>query len=353
MKLNTFNDVAKRYSEIKPLVSKHHTLEDDVRPIADRRRKHLRIERVHSDKYILRDTLPMKNPNNYGPWYGNYLKLATERPPITWEILHDKKGNLTYEQITVRGGITHSHDTSRYNFLREYLPRHMYFHSGSKHFIRHKVIDIEKGVIVGEEGIVRSTTNKYVDRYIPRPEYRWQSSGIPVTEPEPDYLLTFRRKDKWPVGVWDFSGPFWPEPRVRIDKRKKKSLKPHIDEFYEWMCIVGPLMPYDDWDYRERMITEINEHKQSGVSYLGALQDGMLSATLATEIVMDYNHPLRTHLAWHFLTQTDIRGVDTQEAKRKFRNDFNRRANNTFDLQYTDMIQMTDHANKKYAGELK
>ena len=43
MKLNTFNDVAKRYSEIKPLVSKHHTLEDDVRPIADRRRKHQRI----------------------------------------------------------------------------------------------------------------------------------------------------------------------------------------------------------------------------------------------------------------------------------------------------------------------
>ena len=353
MKLNTFNDVAKRYSEIKPLVSKHHTLEDDVRPIADRRRKHERIERVHSDKYILRDTLPMENPNRYGPWYGNYLNLATERPPITWEILHDKKGNLTYEQITVRGGITHSHDTSRYNFLREYLPRHMYFHSGSKHFIRHKVIDIEKGVIVGEEGIVRSTTNKYVDRYIPRPEYRWQSSGIPVTEPEPDYLLTFRRKDKWPIGVWDFSGPFWPEPRVRIDKRKKKSLKPHIDKFYEWMCIVGPLMPYDDWDYRERMVTEINEHKQSGVSYLGALQDGMLPATLATEIVMDYNHPLRTHLAWHFLTQTDIRGVDTQEAKRKFRNDFNRRANDLFDLQYTDMIQMTDHANKKYAGELK
>ena len=101
------------------------------------------------------------------------------------------------------------------------------------------------------------------------------------------------------------------------------------------------------------MITEINEHKR-GVNYPGVLQDpNMLPATLATEIVMDYNHPLRTHLAWHFLTHTDIRGVDNQEAKRKFRNDFNRRANDLFDLQYTDMIQMTDHANKKYAGELK
>ena len=63
MKLNTFNDVVNRYSEIKPLVSKHHTLEDDIRPIADRRRKHERIERVSSNKYILRDTLPMKKPN--------------------------------------------------------------------------------------------------------------------------------------------------------------------------------------------------------------------------------------------------------------------------------------------------
>jgi len=339
MKLNIFNDVAKRYSEIKPLVSKYHTLKDDIRPIADRRRKHQRIERVSSNKYILRDTLPMKKPNNYGPWYENYLELAVERPPITWETLHDEKGNLTYEQITVRGGITHSHDTSRYNFLREYLPYGMCFNSGSRHFIRHNVVGVERGVTVGSEELRRSSTDKYVDRYIPRPEYRWRSFGSTTTEPEPDYLLYFRRKDKWPVGVWDFAGPFWPEPKIRIDKRKKKSLKPHIDAFYEWMCIVGPMMPYDDWDYRERMITEINEYKRGG-SYPGALQDlSMLPARLATEIVMDYNHKLRTHLAWHFLAQTDIRGVDTQEAKRKFRNDFNRRANNTFDLQYTEMVQ--------------
>ena len=350
MKLNTFNDVVNRYSEIKPLVSKHHTLEDDIRPIADRRRKHERIERVSSNKYILRDTLPMKKPNNYGPWYENYLKLAIERPPITWEILHDKKENLTYEQITVRGGITHSHDTSRYNFLREYLPYGMSFNSGSRHFIRHNVVGAERGVTIGGEKIIRAPTTNYVDRYIPRPEYRWQPADT-ITEPEPDYLLTFRRKDKWPVGVWDFAGPFWPEPKIRIDKRKKKSLKPHIDAFYEWMCIVGPMMPCDDWDYRERMITEINEHKR-GVEHFVTSTD-MLPARLAIEIVMDYNHPLRTHLAWHFLAQTDIRGVDTQEAKRKFRNDFNRRANSTFDLQYTEMVQMADRANKKYAGELK
>ena len=343
MKLNTFNDVEKRYREIKPLVSKYHTLEDNVRPIADRRRKYERIERVHSNKYILRDTLPLESTPQYvnSPWHKKYLELAIERPPITWEKKTNPGGDLTYEEITVRAGINHSYDTSRYNFLREYLPRYMHFNSGSKHFIRHKVVDIEKGVYVGEEGIVRSTTNKYVDRYIPRPEYRWSISATPGTEPEPDpdFLLRFRRKDKWPVGVWDFSGPFWPEPRVRVDKHKKNSLKPHIDKFYEWMCIIGPLMPYDDWDYRERMINEINEHKR-GVSYFKSLQNpDTLPARLATEIVMDYNHPLRTHLAWHFLTQTDIRGVDTQEAGRKFRNDFNRRANDTFDLQYTEMVQ--------------
>jgi hypothetical protein len=218
----------------------------------------------------------------------------------------------------------------------------MSFNSGSKHFIRHKVVGVERGVVVGEEKIIRgiSKIQKYMDRYIPRPEYRWRSFGTAtITEPEPDYLLYFRRKDKWPVGVWDFSGPFWPEPRVRIDKRKKNSLKPHIDQFYEWMCIVGPMMPCDDWDYKERMITEINEYKR-GAEYPDVVQNpGMLPAKLATEIVMDYNHPLRTNLAWHFLAQTDIRGVDTQEAKRKFRDDFNRRANSTFDLQYTEMVQ--------------
>ena len=342
MKLNTFNDVEKRYSEIKPLVSRYHTLEDDVRPIADRRHKHERIERVNSNKYILRNTLPLKSTPQYvnSPFYTNYLKLAIERPPIIWERKGSPSERSTYEQITVRGGLIHSHDNSRYNFLCEYLPWDLHFHSGSRHFIRHKVVAIERGVKAGEEGIVRSTTEEYVDRYIPRSEMEWRNFVSTDAHPldvvpkqAQDYLLTFRRGDKWPIGVWDFSGPFWPEPRVRIDKRKKKSLKPHIDKFYEWMCIIGPLVPYDDWDYRERMITEIAEY--SGQRCI----IGSITAELATEIVMDYNHPLRIHLAWHFLTQTDIRGVDTQEAMRKFRNDFNRRANKTFDLQYTEMVQ--------------
>ena len=43
---SSFDDVVKHYESIKPLVSKLHTREDDIRPIGDRNRKHERIVKI-------------------------------------------------------------------------------------------------------------------------------------------------------------------------------------------------------------------------------------------------------------------------------------------------------------------
>ncbi len=53
--LNTFDKVVAYYESIKPLVSKHHTLADDLRPIGDRNRKWERIQKVNANCYILQD----------------------------------------------------------------------------------------------------------------------------------------------------------------------------------------------------------------------------------------------------------------------------------------------------------
>ena len=51
----SFKDVVKHYENIKPLVSKLHTREDDIRPIGDRNRKWERIVKVSRNCYALSD----------------------------------------------------------------------------------------------------------------------------------------------------------------------------------------------------------------------------------------------------------------------------------------------------------
>ena len=50
-----FDHIANQYANTKPLVSKCHTREEDIRPIADRNRKYERIKKINDNCYILQD----------------------------------------------------------------------------------------------------------------------------------------------------------------------------------------------------------------------------------------------------------------------------------------------------------
>ena len=49
--LNSFDDVKKRYEGTKPIASKVNPVSDDIRPIADRKRKHERIMKFSETCY--------------------------------------------------------------------------------------------------------------------------------------------------------------------------------------------------------------------------------------------------------------------------------------------------------------
>ena len=75
---------------------------------------------IDQNKYIVHDTLPPVE--NYNSW----SRVFVEQPPITWERLDCTGCTSEFQSgdyITVRGSVTAGYDTSRYNFLREYLPR--------------------------------------------------------------------------------------------------------------------------------------------------------------------------------------------------------------------------------------
>ena len=91
---NTFVEVANHYKSIRPLVSKHHTLEDDVRPIGRRERKWERIIKMSDDLYILADDYFGKGSPNA------YSNAQVKRPPIKWERVGKS------EFLEVRGSFT-------------------------------------------------------------------------------------------------------------------------------------------------------------------------------------------------------------------------------------------------------
>ena len=64
---SSFHEVAKHYNSIKPLVSKLHTREDDIRPIGDRARKHERIVKISNNCYALSDGYHYGDDKFY-PW---------------------------------------------------------------------------------------------------------------------------------------------------------------------------------------------------------------------------------------------------------------------------------------------
>ena len=55
MRFNTFNEVAKWYEQTKPVVSKNHKAEDNIRPIGNRKHKWERIRKVDAETYVLLD----------------------------------------------------------------------------------------------------------------------------------------------------------------------------------------------------------------------------------------------------------------------------------------------------------
>jgi hypothetical protein len=309
--LSTFEQVEAKYNSVKPLVSKHHKREDDIRPLGDRRRKWERIERVDSNKYVLHDAVIYSGINPYEA-SNSYWWAYINRPPITWERKDGK------EFVTVRPNIQMSHDTSRYQFLRAYLPSGLYFDNHTKHG-RHMINNV----------------------FIARPKY-----GRDKT----DYHLTFEREIP-PLAVyhsdlrWKCITKPWAETRSVVDKGKKAELRADLEQFYEWICSVGLLL---DVEYEN--LKHLQNEAQDYIDVNGLNPNVVINVrsdfpvSIALQILKDYNHPLRIHLATNFLVRMDnrrswaepntslIKSIKTVEDQRNFRAKYNSWANKAFGL---------------------
>ena len=88
-------------------------------------------------------------------------------------------------------------------------------------------------------------------------------------------------------------------------------------------------MLHTNWDHLQNLEQEVKEYVKEN-NATGELTYPMsynfwprFPQTLALEIVKDYNHPLRIHLATSFLARNDIKSLTSKEDNSRFRSAYN------------------------------
>ena len=296
----SFDNVVKRYDSTKPVVSKYHTRDDDIRPFGNRRKKFERIEKISNNKYVLHD----------GNWRSSGWVINI---PMVWE--RTKRGDV----LTIRTG--REGDSARIAFLNHALPPVLELCKAlGGHNIRIFAGHPSHRLLPGHTLV--SPESPVSTHYLPR---GLRPGGDANKYKE--YNLQFLRRGN----TFECISDGYPIPRKRVNKAKKAALKVPLEEFYVWVCDIGKLLPYDDLDYRRQNSEEVFEYtKEKRI-----LGWDRLTTPLALEIIKDYNHPLRTHLACHFLQRTNsvpIHDIESKDDASRFRLSFNRWANETLGL---------------------
>jgi len=110
-----------------------------------------------------------------------------------------------------------------------------------------------------------------------------------------------------------------------VDKERKKELKPYLDAFWEWGCVMAQLLPVTDWEYVSAAKHLLRDEKVLlGGPWAGA---NKYDGDKVQRIIMEDGHALRVPLLALFTLRSDIRYIGTQGDKRKVRRQFNQWVN--------------------------
>lgn len=291
-----FDTVKRTYEATKPVLSKDCSVEDDVRPIGQRRYKWERIMKVDDNTYVLID----------GYWGGcgrarENVKAAMA--PITVQRREDG------DYIRVRNGTAGGSWTSRYKFLMQHLPRGMQFHMKSRQ---------------GKHMIYLSQTNKTYP--LPKGTFKYDYPTS-VIEHDGNEVLWFKQTD---INVFERAGHELSVRTTRLDKDLKKELKPKIKEFFDWMCVMAPMLQ-TDWSARETYLKEL--------SYVEwRLSPERLDTQIMRDIIANPEHEKRVALAGLLCTLFDAKRVEDEKDLATLRTRYNSFMNKALGLYKTEMI---------------
>lgn len=344
MGLDSFWHVERRYNNVKPLVSCYHKKEDDLRPAYRRDRKREHIVKLSPTCYALCD-------GGYGDpiftrTYSGRSPIPTSKAdtynlsPIVWDIQVQPDGSYL-ETVKVRNGSGDQAHTSRYSFLYEFLPKGLVYVGGSngKHYIK-KLLGLETAEYYLPKS--RSVDAAQWDYFAshPEPEYWAQKyqreddrkylvfarTAIVKHVPDPINFITDLVFSDWALVSPEFKAV---NPKSRVDKKRKKELKPYLDEFWRWGCSVGKLLPITDWEYVRGVKHQL---RAEGVLTGYWRETNQYNGDFVQHILTTSDHELRIPLLVMFMLTSDMNNATTPDDAKRVRAQFNRWANNACDL---------------------
>ncbi len=300
-KIDSFADAEARYNNTKPVVSKHHTLEQDVRPLGARNRKWERIIKIDDNCYVLSCGGRVDPVFTWGPSdtaTRNKYPITTEEivrlSPIVW-----RKHEDGTETIKIRNGAGEWQHNNVYSFLSRALPRELWFRQTrvGKQFIYNR----SKGQTVHlpkTTSAPRHVLEYYMEQMKKAGNQHWALRWAKAYTPGDDGLsVTFKREEN---GTFTLVG----EPhkvmvnRTRMNKELKGSFKADIAGLFESAMAFYPMMRSQlDWSLKNQTNVDLKEiaeqHKIVGhtVSY-GELFKHTEPA-LVQAILKDPEHPMR------------------------------------------------------------
>ena len=328
--IEDFASMAERYNTTKPVISKNHTREANIRPVGRRSRKWEHIIKVSAYKYMIYDGYCVGDPK-FRSW--GHKALPTEKEtlalaPIVWTL--SPKGDI--ETIRIRNGSGNYAHCARYTFLESTLPRGLAF-----------------PVYAGKQYISNGT------RYLlPKSDYRPDYVGATKRSKDDKKYLTFARKVGGDRYSWEVIGDTWDVrgARKQVNKKAKAEIKPYADAFYEWITTMYRLIPFTDHDYENKHRVELGEwaveqglikNKWELNSVSNSENSKSAMAIIADGVFRNDQHPMRLHLAIDFLAQSnlnshryyrdsEIKEPETKEDVSKLRSQWNRYVNSKLNL---------------------
>lgn len=311
MRFNTFNQVVAWYEQTKPIVSKHHKKEDNIRPVGDRKRKYERIRKVDPETYCLLDGYygsTMFSTNTRGD-----AQYEQDMAPIMWK--READGDYIY----IRNGTLRSVPFSRFKFLQWYLPNDVAFryNQQGKHWIRAK------------------TPTGYEDFPLPKTDYVWDYNIKEATKDD-GRRLKFRANED---GTFTRVGEVFKVEKTTVDKELKKQWKERIEAFYIQAAALAPMLD-TTWsgkhEYRQAITDWCKDNGFDAPSYGGINQ---IPNTLVRQIVEQAEHPLRVPLMALVIDDIDgKRKIESQSDLSLIRASYNRLMNKALGMYETKEV---------------
>lgn len=312
MRFDTFNQVVAWYEQTKPIVSKHHTAADNIRPIGQRNRKWERIKKVDAETYLLLDGC-----------YGNTLyasrnqgdeQYEQDMAPIMWK--READGDYIY----IRNGVVGSAHQSRYQFLQWYMPNNARFkyNQSGKHWVH------------------AMTPTGHEEFPLPKTLYTWDYQRKQPDGVDDGKRLKFRVNEG---GTFTRVGEAFKMEGTAIDKDLKRQWKPKIDAFYMQAAAFAPMLD-TTWSGRNVYGNTIRdwckEHKIAAAYYISV---GSMPTELVRQIVEQEDHELRIPTMAFAIHQIGgKRTILTKEDLSRIKSAYNRLMNKALGLYTTKEI---------------